>query len=245
MGLGNTMVLDKALLGPTPKTLQAVNVNLAGGEAFLMVHLQVPVATEHEAVVALKLVRIDDRTPADLFDRQLQQGGCRDVSNDRHMDLAVALQDAQYRHFSGSASASVALAAASEVALIQLDLSAQQKGGILGLADNGQPDGLNGSVNGPISQAHLLGHLADGDLLFKELDQGQPLHTGQSSLFDPPSGELLEGILTMRATIASLSQFVKFSALAAGANPLMVFEAFSQQVFLGLAFAGNQPVVSF
>ena len=164
MGLRDAMVLNQALLGPTPKPLQAVNVNLAGGEALLMVHLQVPVATEHEAVVALELVRIDDRAPADLFDRQLQQGGCRDVSNDRHMDLTVPLQDAQYRHFSGSPSASVALAAAPEVALIQLNLSAQQKGGILGLADKGQPDGLNGSVNRPVSQAHLLGHLADGDL---------------------------------------------------------------------------------
>ena len=115
-----------------------------------MVHLQVPVATEHEAVVALELVRIDDRAPADLFDRQLHQGGCRDVGNDRHMDFPVPLQDAQYRHLSRSPPASVALAVASEVALIQLDLSAQQKGGILGLANNGQPDGLNGSVNRPI-----------------------------------------------------------------------------------------------
>jgi len=158
------MVLNQTLLGPTPKPLQAVNVNLAGGEALLMVHLQVPVATEHEAVVALELVRIDDRASADLFDRQLQQGGCRDVSNDRHMDFPFPLQDAQYRHFSGSASASVTLAVAPEVALIELDLSAQQEGGILGLTDDGQANGLNGSVNGPISQAHLLGHLADGDL---------------------------------------------------------------------------------
>jgi len=96
-----------------------------------------PVAAEHEAVVALELVRKDDRTPADLFDRQLQQGSCRDVGNDRHMDLTVPLQDAQYRDFPGSASGSVALAAAPEVAFTQFDLSAQQEGGILALTDNG------------------------------------------------------------------------------------------------------------
>ena len=164
MGLGDAMVLDQTLLGPTPKPLQAVNVNLAGGEVLLMVYFQVPVAAEHQTVVALELVCIDDRASADFFDRQLQQGSCRHIRNDRHMDLAVPLQDAQYRHFSGSPPASMALAAAPEVALIQLDLSAQQLGGVLGLADNGQPDGLNGSVNRPVSQAHLLGHLADGDL---------------------------------------------------------------------------------
>jgi len=116
-----------------------------------VVHLQVPVATKHQAVITLELVRINDRTPADLFDRQLQQGGGRDVRNDRHMDLAVPLQDAQDWNFPGTPSTSVALATAPEVALIQFDLSAQQEGGILGLAENSQADGLDGSVNRPVS----------------------------------------------------------------------------------------------
>ncbi len=134
------MVLDQPLLGPTPKSLQAVDVDLAGGEVLLVVHLQVPIAAEHEAVVALELVRIDDRIPADLLGRPLQ-------------------------------SASVTLATAPEVAFIQFDLSAQQKGDTLGLNDNGQPDALNGPGNRPVSQTHLLGPLTDGDLQFKELDR--------------------------------------------------------------------------
>jgi hypothetical protein len=54
------MVLDQPLLGPTPKSLQAIDVNLAVGEVLLVIHLQVPVAAKHQAFVAIELVPIDD-----------------------------------------------------------------------------------------------------------------------------------------------------------------------------------------
>jgi hypothetical protein len=53
------MVLHQSLLGPTPKPLQVVDGGQAGGELFLVVHLQVLVAAEHEAVVTPEPIRID------------------------------------------------------------------------------------------------------------------------------------------------------------------------------------------
>ena len=50
----------------------------------------------------------------------------------------------------------MALAAAPEVAFIQFDLSALQEGGILGLTDNGQPDGQNESVNRSVAFFNFL-----------------------------------------------------------------------------------------
>lgn len=66
------MVLDEPLLGPAPESLQAVDVNLSGREILSVVYLQVPVAAKHEAVIASELVRVNDTSPADLLDGELQ-----------------------------------------------------------------------------------------------------------------------------------------------------------------------------
>ena len=67
----DAMVLDKPLLGPTPESLQTVDVDLAGREVLAVVHLQVPIATEHEAVIASELICVNDTSPSDLLDGEL------------------------------------------------------------------------------------------------------------------------------------------------------------------------------
>lgn len=127
------------------------------------------------------------------------------------MNQAVPFQNAEYRDFAGGATSPVALASAAEVSLVQFDLPIEQGLSILGVAQNGQPDRRNGPVDGSIGQFQLQRHLADGDFQFKELDEGQPLHRVQSAPVDPPSGKVMEGIITARATVSSLLQFVKLS----------------------------------
>jgi hypothetical protein len=97
------MVFDQSLLGPTPESLQAVDVDLAGREVLLVVHLQVSVAAEHEAVVASKLIRVDHTASTHLFDGELEQRGGRDIRNDVDMHQTIPLQDAEDRHFAGRA----------------------------------------------------------------------------------------------------------------------------------------------
>ena len=87
-------------------------------------------------------------------------------------------------------------------------------------------------------------NLTDRNLLFKELDQGQPLSAGQSPLVDPPSRKLVEGIGTTRATVSLIGQFVQLMALATGSIPFMVFKAFSQQIFSSLALTASKIIIS-
>ena len=54
----------------------------------------------------------------------------------------------------------------------------------------------------------------------------------------------MEGIITVRTTVSSLFQFVKLSLSTAWEKSLMVFEAFSQQIFSAPVFAVDQLVVS-
>jgi len=70
--LGDAMMFHQSLLGPAPETLQAVDVDPARGEVLLVVHLQVPVAAEHETVVASELIGIDHTASTDLLDGELQ-----------------------------------------------------------------------------------------------------------------------------------------------------------------------------
>ncbi len=199
------MVFHEPLLGPTPEALKAVDVDPAGGEVLMVVHLQVPVAAEHEAVVAFKLVGIDHTAPADLLDGEFQKRLSRDIRHDTDMNSAVSLQDTENRHFSGRSPAPVALATAPEVGLIEFDLTAKQVGGILGMTQDGHPDRINGLIDGPVGQPQLQGHFVGGDLQFKEFDHREPLHAAQSALVNPPSGEVLEGVLASRAAMTSLT----------------------------------------
>jgi hypothetical protein len=128
------MALDQSLLGPTPKSLQADDLDLAGGEVLLLVHLQMPVSTEHEAVVAVELGGVRHTNWTDLLKGELQQCGSREVLNGFDVSLALALQHAEDRHFAGRSPVPVAFVTASEVGLIELDLSVQPTLGILGLA---------------------------------------------------------------------------------------------------------------
>ena len=169
--LGDTVVFHQPLLGPTPKSLEAVDVDPTGGEVLLVVYLQVPVAAEHEAVIAAELIRIDHTAPANLLDGERKQRSGRDIRHNRDMNPACPLQDAEHRHFPGRSLASFAFAPAPEVGLVEFDLAAQQRGGILSVAQDGHSDCGDGPIDAPIGQTQLQGHLADRDIQFKELDQ--------------------------------------------------------------------------
>ncbi len=241
---GDAMVFHEPLLGPTPEALQPVDVDPPGGEVLVVVHLQVPVAAEHETVVAFELVGIDHTAPADLLDGEFQKRLRRDIGNATDMNPAVSLQDAENRHFAGRSPAPVALATAPEVGLIELDLAAQQRGGILGMTQDGHPDRVDGPVDGPVGQPQLQGHLVGGDLQFKELDHREPLHTAQPAVVNPTAREVVKRISTARTSISIIGQLVELSLLAAGAKSMSIFPAFFRQVFASVFLARNQPVVS-
>ena len=224
------MVFHEPLPGPTPEALQAVDVDPPGGEVLVGVHLQVPVAAEHEAVVAFELVGIDHTAAADLLDGEFQKRRSRNIGSDTDMNPAVSLQDAENRHFSGRTPAP-------EVGLIELDLAAKQGGGIPGMTQDGHPDRVDGSVDGSIGQPQLQGHLVGGDLQFKELDHRQPLHAAQSALIDPAVREIVKRIPAAGTSISIIGQLVELSLSAAGAKSMSIFPAFFRQIFASAILA--------
>ena len=88
-----------------------------------MVHLQVLVAAEHEAVVGSELVRVCNGVPADLFDCEPKQRFGRYIGNHGDFNDTVSLRDLEYRDRTGSAAAPFTFAYAAEVTFIDLDLS--------------------------------------------------------------------------------------------------------------------------
>lgn len=98
------MAPDESFLDTTPKSLHAVDGDLSGREISAMVHFQMPVSAEHQAVIAFELVCVDQRAPADLLDGKPQKGLCRHIGHDIYMNRAVSLQNAEDNHFAGSAS---------------------------------------------------------------------------------------------------------------------------------------------
>jgi hypothetical protein len=65
------MVFYQSLLGPTPKSLKAIDVDFGGGETLLVIHLQVPVAAKNQAIIAAELVGEHHTATANLLDGKL------------------------------------------------------------------------------------------------------------------------------------------------------------------------------
>jgi hypothetical protein len=72
----------------------------------------------------------------------------------------------------------VAFPPASEVGLIQFDLTTQENIGVGCMIQNGHPDRAHGPINSLVGHLHLLGHLPDRYFQLKELEDRQPLHAG-------------------------------------------------------------------
>lgn len=98
---GDSMVFHDAFLGVTPEAFQAVDVHPATREVFPVVHAKVSVAAEHERVVALVSVRVDDASPANLLDRESQHIFCPGAGKHFHEDSSLPLQNAENRDFAG------------------------------------------------------------------------------------------------------------------------------------------------
>ena len=87
------MMFNESHLGPTPQSLQAVDEDLAGKEDLRRIKLQVPIPTEHQAVVNCESVRVDDAASLNLIDSHSPPCAHRDVWDNRDMNPAVRLEN--------------------------------------------------------------------------------------------------------------------------------------------------------
>lgn len=67
------MEFVKPLFGKVPEALKFVDVDPASREALGTVDVEMSIATEHEAVIGLESVGVNDASPADGLDREIQE----------------------------------------------------------------------------------------------------------------------------------------------------------------------------
>src|SRR3989338_424988 len=198
--LRDAVELHEPLLRIAPEAFQPVDVDLARGKDLPVIQPQVPVAAEHERVVAPELVRVHDTASADLLQGQVEQALGRHIGHHVDLDPAPSLEDAEDGDLPGRAAPAFALAPAPEVRLIQLDFPLEQPGGRVG--HDGAPDRVTCLEGRRVAQAHFPADPAGGDLQLKELQDPQPLDGCQLALAHPAAREVSERVATPLAAVA-------------------------------------------
>lgn len=237
----DAVMFDQPFLGITPEAFHAVNVHSTTREASPVIDFQMPIPTEHQGVIDLILVRIDDAPAANLRDGQLHDRPCFDVGQHLSPDTAIALKYAKDRHFPGSSTSSFSFSTAAEIGFIDLDFASQQPSSIIGMSHDSQAKCRYRSQCSSIGDAELKRDLPSRHLELEQFYQSQPISTTERSVIDPAAAEVMKGVSTSTAAPPSVAQSVEFFMPTKGAKSLMVFEAKSQHVFscrgLGLSDA--------
>lgn len=209
------MELDNALFSERPETFQAVDIDLAGGEAFGMVNPQVPVTAEHQSIVTMELISVDDGTPFDGLDGHVKQAFGFNISDHINFNNAVSLQDTEDRDFSEGSPAALAFPSAPEVAFVNFHLALEEKFPVFRNGDDAVPDDIKSLQGCRVRKAKLFGCFSGRDIQFKELDCPQPIFVTDVKPVNPSSAEIGEGIPAPFTAVSFAKDPVYFSALAA------------------------------
>ena len=217
------MVFDESLFSITPETFHTVDVDLAGGKPFFMVDFKMPIATEHERVVASEFIGIDDGTSSDGLDREIQKRLSPDILDDLYFNDPVSFQDAEYRDFVGRTTPSLTLSPATEVGLIELNFTLEKIPGITPARDDRQPDHVRCFEHRGITQTRLLRDLPRRQFQFKEFEDPQPVLERNPQAVDPPTGEVMKRIFTALASEPFADDSVDGIASTSTAETTVVF----------------------
>lgn len=114
-----------------PEVFNAINVVSLVGKELGVVDSHVAEVTNVESIVGLERISVDDTVRLDLLPYDRQQGGGSGIGDYGRVDLPAPLEQAEDRNLACSSSTSLALAPASEVALVGLDFSTKLVAGKL------------------------------------------------------------------------------------------------------------------
>ena len=111
-----------------PKILDTVDVVLFVCKQFRVIDPHMTEIGDIEGVVAGPGIRVDDAIGQDhaVYDRY--QGLCAGVGDHLRVDLAATFEDTEDGDLAGSATASLSLTLAAEVAFVDLDLTGERRG---------------------------------------------------------------------------------------------------------------------
>ena len=207
---GDAMKFDQPFLGVTPKSFEAININLARREALPMIDTKMTITAEHKSIVPPELIRVHDRPATDRFDGHVEQGLCGNVFHHFNLDRPVTLQDAENRHFSCCPATTFPFTPPTEVTFIQLNLASKEQFWIL-TGKNGTSDDRDCLQYRGIAQSDLLSDFPCRDFEFKELNDPQPLLERDVQLIDPSVREVVEGVFASFTTVSSADDPIDFS----------------------------------
>jgi len=216
------MKLNNPFFSEGPETLQAVDVNLAGGESFGVVNPQMPVAAEHQGVVSLEFVGIDNGTAPDGLNSQTKDAFGGNVLNNLHFGNPVSLQDSKDRNLTGGSPAALSFSSASEIGFVHLNLSPEEIF-IGAVGHDAFPDSIKCFQDSRIGKAQLLGCLSGRDFQFKEFNQPEPFSGRNRYFAEPATSEKRELVTAPFAPISLASYPVYFSSPATVTKIMAIF----------------------
>jgi len=182
-----------------------------------------PIATEHQGVIAFEFIGINDRSAPDRFHGEIQKGSSLNVLDHLDLDDSVSLQDAENRDFAGSPTAPFAFAPASEIGLVKFDFALEEFIFPCRAAGNSHPDHIKGFEHRGITQGGLLGDFPGRQFQFKEFDDPQPLLETDSQTVDPSSREVMKSIFATFAPQPLADNLIYCVAPASDAEMTVVF----------------------
>jgi hypothetical protein len=212
-----------SFLGEAPESLHPIDIDLTGSKELFMVDFDVAVVAEHEAVVAFEFIGIDDTASANSFHGEVEQGVCRDIVNHLDFDHPRALQDTENRDFIPCSPASFPLSSPTEIRLVHLHLSTEQRCPIRGSGHDRFPDHRDRFEDRWITEVHLDSDLACRQLKLKEFYDPQPVPTGYLNSIDPASCKVMECVSTALTTKPSATDSIDLMASTSAAETTVVF----------------------
>jgi hypothetical protein len=224
-------MLYNTLLRITPKTLKSVDVYPPSRKILPMIDLKMTITTKHKGIIAFKFISIDNASPSHFFNSQIQHRLRSNIGDDLNEGSPLTLQDTENRDFSGCPSPPISFSSATKVGLINLYFTPKQHLRIFRVSHNRKTNSSNRLINSVIRQSHLDADLPCGKFQFKELDDSQPLTTGQVPAVYPAAAEIMKGISATVAPSSAVCHDIESSEATFGTKPLLVFPAKSQHIF--------------
>ena len=127
VGFWYSVVAAHVSLGLVPKVLNAVDMAFLFDECFRMIDADVMELRDIQHIVGSETVGVDNAVRLDAIPNNSQQSLCLGILDHHCIHLTATLEETEDGHLTGCPSPSLAFSNASEVALIDFDLTCKER----------------------------------------------------------------------------------------------------------------------
>jgi len=209
-----------------PKAFKPINVHFASRESFLMVDLQMSIATKHKGIITPEFIRVYNRASSYGFNRHRQKRFSCNILNHFNQNSAVSLENSEYWNLVISSPSSFAFTSSTKITFIQFYLAVQKILRLLGIGYNSNPDNCNSLQNRWIAQLNLLCYLPGRHLKFKQFYNPKPLFIRYLDLIKPSASKVMKLISTAFTPVSFIRNSIGLIAPTRYAKTLRFFQQF-------------------